>query len=142
MKWVACLFPIKSKILTHSRIRTSSVFFIIEQHFDFIIVSIKNALCNSKVIPNGRSLLKVISEIIGNFGVILSPNLFNKCLNKTEVSNINAISPHQTSPSWQNATQFDTCMMRNDGRELLRFFTSIFKPLCFYESRKNFECTG
>lgn len=96
MKWVTCLFTIKSKILTgywHSRIRASSVFFIIKQHFDFIIVNIKKALSNNKVIPNGRSLLKVISEIIGNSVLILSQNLFNKCLNKTQVSNINDIFP-------------------------------------------------
>lgn len=96
MIWVACLFPIKRKILPgywHSKIRASSVCFIIEQHFDFIIVNVKNALCNSNVIPNGRSLLKVISEIIGNSVLILSPNLFNKCLNKTQVSNINGIFP-------------------------------------------------
>lgn len=120
------LFNIKGKILAgywHSRIRASLMVFRTEQHFDFIIVNTENAFCINKVIPNGRSLLKAISEIIGNSVLISSQKSFNKCFNKTQVGNTNSFY-HQASTVGKNkTTQFDTRMMRNDDRELLRILT-------------------
>lgn len=55
-----------------------TAFFRIEQYFDFVIISAKNATLH-KVVHNSRNMFRGVSEIAGNPVLILRRRLLTDC---------------------------------------------------------------
>lgn len=84
-----------------------TAFFRIEQYFDFVIISAKNATLH-KVVHNSRNMFRGISEIAGNPVLILSQHSLTDCF-QSDAQTKAAIFTGSALTVWCKGCWFAAC---------------------------------
>lgn len=78
-----CLFLYDAECFDSAEHRTSSMFFRVDQCFDFVTVNAKNITLHKYTVQNGRSKFRAILEIVGSSALNPSQNSLNNFKNKS-----------------------------------------------------------